>query len=134
VEAGGDLLAAGAKGDGSPWSLGVQPPRAGTGDVAARFRVTDRAVATSGDYMQPFTPDLSQHHILDPRQGISPPALSSVSVAADTACQADALSTALMVLGPAKGLALIERLPGAETLLITKEGMIHRSSGFPSPL
>ncbi|HSM57501.1 MAG TPA: FAD:protein FMN transferase, partial [Candidatus Sulfomarinibacteraceae bacterium] len=108
-----------------------QPPRAGAG-VVARFRLQDRAVATSGDYMQPFTPDFSQHHILDPRRGLSPPALSSVSVVADTACTADALSTALMVLGPGEGLQLVERLPGVEALVVTKSGETRRSSAFPA--
>lgn len=132
VEAGGDLLAAGVKEPGSPWTLGVQPPRSGAEGLVARFHVQDRAVATSGDYMQSFTPDFSQHHILDPRRGISPPALSSVSVVADDACHADALSTAVMVLGPEAGLALVERLPGVEALLITKDGEVRRSSAFPS--
>ncbi|MFW5943170.1 MAG: FAD:protein FMN transferase [Chloroflexota bacterium] len=132
VEAGGDLMAAGVKEPGSAWTLGVQPPRAGGNSVAARFRLTDRAVATSGDYMQPFTPDFSQHHILDPRRGLSPPALSSVSVVADTACAADAWSTALMVLGPDEGLQLVERLPGVEALVVTKNGETRRSSAFPA--
>lgn len=132
VEAGGDLLAAGVKEPGSPWTLGVQPPRTRAGGLVARFRLQDRAVATSGDYMQPFTPDFSQHHILDPRRGTSPPALSSASVVADTACRADALSTAVMVLGPDEGLALVERLPGVEVLLITKDGDVRRSAAFPS--
>lgn len=82
--------------------------------------------------MQPFTPDFSQHHILDPRHGVSPPALSSVTVVAYSACMADALSTAVMVLGPDAGLALVERLPGVEALLVTKNGRVQRSLVFPS--
>lgn len=132
VEAGGDLLASGVKAPGSPWMLGVQPPRSGAGTMAARFHVQDRAVATSGDYMQPFTPDFSRHHILDPRRGVSPPALSSVSVVAGSGAMADALSTAVMVMGPQEGLRLIERWPDVEALLITKAGDVYRSSAFPA--
>ena len=62
--------------------------------------VTDRAVATSGDYQQPFTADLRQHHILDPRTGYSAPELTSATITAPTAALADAVATAVMGFDP----------------------------------
>ncbi|HML22398.1 MAG TPA: FAD:protein FMN transferase [Aggregatilinea sp.] len=130
VELGGDMQALGSAGS-RPWQVGIQPPRAGDAEFAAVTQIDNRALATSGDYMNTFTPDFRLNHILDPHTGASPLALSSASVIAPTACDADALATAMMVLGPVDGLALVERLVGVEALLIAKDGSVTRSSGFP---
>jgi thiamine biosynthesis lipoprotein len=130
VELGGDMQALGSAGS-RPWQVGIQPPRAGDAEFAAVTQIDNRALATSGDYMNTFTPDFRLNHILDPHTGASPLALSSASVIAPTACDADALATAMMVLGPVDGLALVERLAGVEALLIGKDGSVTRSSGFP---
>ncbi len=132
VEAGGDLRASSADRGSNPWQVGVQEPRADAGSLAHRFSVTDGSVATSGDYLNAFTADRSLHHILDPRTLRSPEALASATTLAPTAMAADALSTALLVLGPTEGLALVEDLPGIEALLITKDGQRLFSSGFPT--
>jgi len=132
VEAGGDLRASSADRGSNPWQVGVQAPRADAGSLAHRFSVTDGSVATSGDYLNAFTADRSLHHILDPRTLRSPEALASATTLAPTAMAADALSTALLVLGPTEGLALVEDLPGIEALLITKDGQRLFSSGFPT--
>jgi thiamine biosynthesis lipoprotein len=71
--------------------------------------------------MQPFTVDLSQHCVLDPRSGYSTPELASATVTAPSAALADALATATMVLGPQSGLGLIESLPGCEAYLVSKD-------------
>jgi thiamine biosynthesis lipoprotein len=129
VEAGGDLVAGGVRGDGTPWRIGIRAPRPGLA-LTARFEAANRAVATSGDYMQPFTDDYSQHHILDPRRGYSSPELASATVAAPTAALADALATLTMVLGPRRGRALIEDLPDCEAYFIAKDLEVTRTSGF----
>lgn len=133
VEAGGDLIARGPGVDGRAWRVGIHHPRQEQmpGYISA-FSLQDRAVATSGDYMNAFDADLSLHHILDPGTGSSPPALASATVIAPTAADADALSTALMLLGPKDGLALINRLPSAEALVVTKELGVRRTTGFPT--
>jgi len=129
VDAGGDLVAGGDKGSGTPWRIGIRNPRPGMA-ILARFDARDRAVATSGDYMQPFTADFAQHHILDPRTGRSASELASSTVVADDAATADALATLTMVLGPRRGRELIEDLPGCEGYLISKNLEVTQTSGF----
>jgi thiamine biosynthesis lipoprotein len=130
VEAGGDLVAAGERAAGRPWRIGIRAPRGGGRALQARFDARDRAVATSGDYLQPFTPDYREHHILDPRTGHSAPELASATVVAGDAATADALATLVMVLGPRRGRALLEELPGCEGYLVTKDLRVVRTSGF----
>ncbi len=129
VEAGGDLSACGDRGSGTPWRIGIRNPRPGLA-LQARFDARDSAVATSGDYMQPFTPDYSQHHIVDPRTGYSAPGLASSTIVAPDAATADALATLTMVLGPDRSLDLLEDLPGCEGYLVTKNLEVVRTSGF----
>lgn len=129
VEAGGDLLASGDKGPGTPWRIGIRAPRPGL-SLQARFDASNRAVATSGDYMQPFTPDYTQHHILDPRTGYSAPDLASSTVIASDAATADALATLTMVLGPRKGRELLESFPDCEGYFVSKNLEVTRTSGF----
>lgn len=125
VEVGGDLMA----GSGG-WRIGIQSPRSPS-DQIANVSLTGQALATSGDYLNCFSQDYRLHHILDPRQGISPAQVASVSVTAPTAMDADALSTSLMVLGVAEALQLVEQLPGVEALLVGKDLSLHASSHFP---
>lgn len=129
VEAGGDLMASGAKAADTPWKVGVQAPRQ-SGSILASFNVSNQSAATSGDYLNFFTPDLVNHHIIDPRTGLSPAELASVTVVSGEAARSDALATAIMVLGPASGLALVESLAEVECFLVTKDNRTVASSGF----
>jgi FAD:protein FMN transferase len=128
VEAGGDLMGLGKKAPQTPWKIGLQAPRGKMGNLMASFNIQDQAIATSGDYMQAFMPDFSSHHIIDPRSGYSSPELASVSVTASTASLADALATALMVMGK-PGLDLIEKLEGCEAFAIAKDLTELKTSG-----
>lgn len=130
VEAGGDLMVTGAKPDGSPWRIGIMNPRKETSRKPVTFEVTERAVATSGDYFQAFTPDLRNHHIIDPHTGFSSPELASCTVTAPSTVLADGLATATMVLGHQKGLELLESLDGCEGYLIDKQQNSYHTSGF----
>lgn len=132
VEAGGDLMVTGAKTGEKPWRIGIRNPRPEASDELLAIGITNRAVATSGDYMQPFTSDLRYHHIIDPHTGISPPELASATVTAPTVALADGLATAAMVLGPDKSVALLESIPGCEGLLIGKNLTRIQTSGFLS--
>jgi thiamine biosynthesis lipoprotein len=129
VEAGGDLRTLGARSDATPWRVGIANPRRPDGPVLATLAVRGQAAATSGDYMNAFSPDFALHHILDPHTGQSPLDLASATVIAPTALDADALATALMVLGSRAGLALAERLANTEAVLVTKDLAILTTAG-----
>lgn len=129
VEAGGDLMALGEKALHSPWKIGLQAPRSEMGTLMTTFNIQNRAMATSGDYMQAFTPDFANHHIIDPRSGHSSPDLASVSLTAPTVVLADGLATAVMVMGK-RGLSLIDRLSGCEAYAVTKDSIVLKTSGF----
>lgn len=120
VEAGGDLTTSGERGQGEPWRIALRPPRS-TGVRMPVLALHHGAVATSGDSLHAFAPDLSLHHILDPKRGTSPSELASVTVVAPTCALADALATAVMVCGVQKGVELISAFPGCEALLVDKQ-------------
>lgn len=130
VEAGGDLMVTGNKEGRVPWRIGLRPPRPQSGRPLVTLAVSDRAVATSGDYLQAFTADLREHHIIDPRSGFSPPELASCTVTAPNVAIADGLATALMVLGRQAALDLIESLPDCEAYLVDKALQPSHTSGF----
>lgn len=119
VDLGGNLLCFGKPVESKPhWYIGLQDP-ASDGHILMRLKLDDRAVATSGDYRRFTVLNGQKHsHIIDPATADSAQDLSSVSIIAASAMQADALSTAVSVLGPEKGLALIERLDDIEAILI----------------
>ena len=99
------------------------------GKQKTTFNIQNKALATSGDYMQAFTSDYAHHHIIDPHLGFSSPELASVSVIAPNAVTADALATALMVMG-SEGLKLIEKLPHCEAYTVSKELTSSKTTGF----
>ena len=106
------------------------PPRQNGEQLLAKFGVENRAVATSGDYMQPYSPDYRYHHILDPRTGYSAPELASTTIVAPSAMLADSLATAVMTMTPQAGLKFIEKTTNCEACLITKETEILQTTGF----
>jgi len=129
VNAGGDLRAAGSK-LGLPWVVGIQNPRDKT-KMVGTLEVTDAAVATSGDYERYYMKDgVRYHHILDPLTGFPARGCRGVTVLGDELMRTDALATAVFVLGPEKGLALVEKLPQTEALIIDEKGRTLLSSGM----
>jgi thiamine biosynthesis lipoprotein len=126
----GELGAIGRRADGGRWTAGIQHPREPDAYLALAA-LDDRFLATSGDYEASFTADFRLNHILDPRTGRSPEEFSSVSVLARTGTEADALSTALFVLGTDRGLRLVEETPGADALFVGKDGRTRTTPGFP---
>jgi len=95
----------------------------------------NEAVSTAGDYQRFFIKDgIRYHHILDPTT-LQPARLSqSVTIVAPEGTMADGLDTGIFVMGAEKGLALIERLPGVEGLIIGRDGEIFVSSGLQGRL
>ncbi|MEX0331911.1 MAG: FAD:protein FMN transferase [Puniceicoccaceae bacterium] len=127
----GEFGAIGTHAEKDSWSVGIKHPR----EQEALMGVAPlkgMCLATSGDYETRFSEDYRHHHLLDPQTGYSPEELSSVSVIADSAMQADALSTAVFLLGLDKGRAMIEERPGVEAVFVTKDGREIRTDGFPS--
>lgn len=132
VNAGGDIRVIGTREDGTPWRIGIRNPRNNNGqDIIAVIPIVDQAVVTSGDYERYFTIDgKSYHHILDPHNGFPAAEVISVTIVAEECITADALSTAVFVLGPQKGMELVESLSGVEGLIIDNQERLHVSSGL----
>lgn len=126
----GEFGAIGNKTPAQPWMLGIRHPRQADA-ISARVEMDGRRVATSGDYATVFSPDFVHHHIFDPASGDSPPALASVTVAAPSGIMADGLSTAFMVMGADRALALAAQLPEVDVMLIGKNGSIRKTARFP---
>ena len=127
----GEIGTIGRRADGKPWSVGIQHPRRSDAYIALAS-LDGRCMATSGDYATSFTSDFLYNHIFDPATGRSPREVCSVSVVADSGADADALATAVFVLGREKGLRLIERLARTEAMLVFKDGRAIATRGFPT--
>ena len=112
------------------WNIGIKDPRQ-SGHLAATAAMADFCLATSGDYETRFSSDYSSHHLIDPKTGLSSSDLASVTVAAPSATEADALSTAAFLLGSQEGRTFIAAVPSVEALFITKSGQRIQTSHFP---
>jgi len=134
IQAGGDLYVAGQK-DGRPWRLGIADPRRPDGPSFATIELTDSTFSTSGDYARFFMKDgVRYHHILDPSTGQPARGCRSVTIVADSPTLADGLSTGVFVLGPEAGMALIERLPHVEGVIVSAANEVLVSSGLKGKL
>lgn len=126
----GEISALGRKAAGTPWVVGIQHPRQKDAYLGLAG-LHDRCLSTSGDYETTFSPDFAQNHIFDPATGRSPDIFSSVTVVAPEATLADALSTAIFVLGPERGLKLAGRIPGTDVLMVMKDQRTLATPSFP---
>jgi len=118
VNVGGDLYALGVSEDGDDWSVGVRSPD-DPGRLATTLHMSDRGVATSGDYQQYFEHQGRRyHHLLDPRTGApSEVRVRSVTVAANSCMEADAGATTAFVLSPREAMGVMRRVaPGSEVV------------------
>ncbi|MFM9916939.1 MAG: FAD:protein FMN transferase [Rhizobacter sp.] len=97
----GEFSAIGHNDRGQPWTVGVEDPHDAARLLTA-LSLDGRAMATSADNRSIFSADRRHHHIIDPATGDSPPTLSSVTVVADTAMRADALTKVMFMAGPAR--------------------------------
>ncbi|MGE5783699.1 MAG: FAD:protein FMN transferase [Myxococcales bacterium] len=125
IRAGGDLLGFGRKPTGEPFRSGVQDPRGARGSYFATLDFSDHAFSTAGDYERSFvTNGRRYHHIIDPRTGSPATACRSVTVWADDALTADALDDAIFILGPERGLALVEQTPGIGAVIVDADNRV----------
>lgn len=136
VDAGGNQHVWGPPLEGERWVLGIRHPRR-DGDVLGVTAGTGGGVSTSGDAERGFWKDGVRYgHVIDPRTGYPAQGVLSVTVWARDAETADALSTALYVMGPEKGMRHLAAYAGAEALWVTAGSepghfAIQRSAGFP---
>ena len=133
VNAGGDGMYFGTRPDGSDWKVGLRNPENKSQSIVV-MEISDKAVATSGNYERYFNESARLSHISDPRTGYSSQSLLSATIIAGSAMEADTLATTVFVLGPDKGLELIENIHNTECILITPENEIITSSGFDTYL
>jgi thiamine biosynthesis lipoprotein len=131
VNAGGDLRVGGSKLD-QPWSIGIQDPRSSE-KIMATVTISDSAIATSGDYEKFFIYQGKRyHHIFNPKDGLPSDGCQSVTIICKEGMVADALATAVFVLGPEKGYVLCQKLKGVDCLIVDKEGKIILAPGLKS--
>jgi len=132
VEISGDVRAFGRRPDGRPWRVAVRNPNSGTRPLA-RLEMEAGAISTSGDYQRFFELDgVRYHHIFDPNTLAPARGVVSVSLLADTGARADALATAVLVMGETHGMALVEHEQSLEALMLLSDGRLLASSGWPT--
>jgi FAD:protein FMN transferase len=132
VSIAGDIRTFGVKPDNNPWTIGIKNPRQ-TGEkdeIVAKIRLSDKAISTSGDYERYFiAEDKRYHHLLDPKTGMPASGCRSVSIVTDKAVDTDAFSTAVFILGPEKGMKLVEEM-GIDAMIIDSNGTIHMTNAI----
>ncbi len=130
ISAAGQMMVGGRRGD-RPWRIGVRDPRGAPSDYFTFVEATDTSISTSGDYERYFIHEgIRYHHVLDPRTGRPSRGVRSVTVICADATLADALSTALMILGTERGLAVAEAWTGVEALIVDNQGDVHFTRGM----
>jgi thiamine biosynthesis lipoprotein len=129
VNAGGDVGTL-PRDDGKRWSIGIQHPRK-SGFLHKVLKISSHAVATSGDYQKYYVFDgIRYHHLLNPKTGCPSRRVQSVTVVAPTTELADALATALFVLGPENGKSVLAGFADCFALWVDNEGEVVMSEGF----
>ncbi|MCL1857363.1 MAG: FAD:protein FMN transferase [Kiritimatiellaeota bacterium] len=120
VNAGGEIR---GNREGKPWRIAVRDPCIDGGRLGVLALTDGRATATSGRYERFVEIDGKRYaHIIDPRTGWPVTGWEQVTVVADSAAEADALSTSLFILGPEKGMMMLQAYPGAEALFVSDDG------------
>lgn len=129
AQAGGDLLGSGTKPNGEPWVSGIRDPRGKADSFFATIQLTNHAFSTAGDYARSFIIDNKRyHHIIDPKTGYPATACRSVTIWASDALTADAIDDAVFILGPQRGLNLVESLDGVGAVIVDSNNKVTVSS------
>ncbi len=135
VEIGGEVYCKGVNEKGKIWRIGIESPNLKDTDFMDIASLNNKAMASSGNYRNYYsTPSGDVTHIVDPSTGQPVSEISATTVIADNCIDADALATALMVMGVEKGLALIEELDEVEGVIVKRNENMELekiySSGF----
>lgn len=133
VSLGGNIKTLGLNSSGQPWKIGIQSPWEKTGEIAASVRVTGKAVVTSGGYERFFEEQGTTYiHIMNPKTGFPAESdLSSVTIISEDGTLADALSTAIYLMGSEQGTAFWRKYGELfEMVLIDEQGKIYATEGI----
>jgi thiamine biosynthesis lipoprotein len=126
----GDIKTFGRLPGGKMFPVGIQHPRK-DGSVLVWIDLQDEAISTAGDYERFFEREgVRYHHILDPRTLQPARSCQSVTVIAREGVWADGLDTGIFVMGPERGMELVEQLPDVEAIIVDAEGRLLVSSGL----
>ncbi|HEY6289660.1 MAG TPA: FAD:protein FMN transferase, partial [Nitrospiraceae bacterium] len=126
----GDIKTFGRLPGGKMFHVGIQHPRK-DGSVLAWIDLQDEAISTAGDYERFFEREgVRYHHILDPRTLQPARSCQSVTVIAREGVWADGLDTGIFVMGPERGMELVEQLPDVEAIIVDAKGRLLVSSGL----
>ena len=118
VDAGGDIRTVGVGPRRGRWRIGVKDPR--DEGLLGVLTLETGSVATSGDYQRcGFVDGVRYHHILSPRTGYPARGVMSATVVCDDCILADALATAVFVMGPSEGMRFIENRDGVEGVIVS---------------
>jgi FAD:protein FMN transferase len=134
IQAGGDMYVAGRRG-ARPWRLGIRDPRGPADRSFAELDLSNGTFSTSGDYERFFIKNGRRYsHIIDPSRGEPAQLCRSVTLVTDRAVIADALAKGVFILGPAAGMALVERLKNVDAVIVTAKNEVLISSGLRNRL
>jgi thiamine biosynthesis lipoprotein len=127
VEIGGEVRTKGENRQNEPWMIAVETPdleSTGSKTISWALPLESKAMATSGDYRNYYEIDgIRYSHEIDPRTGYpAQTGVTSATVVATNCMDADALATALIIMGAESGLQFIEKLDGVEAFLILRNG------------
>ncbi|MFO7819915.1 MAG: FAD:protein FMN transferase [Halanaerobacter sp.] len=132
IDIGGNVSVLGTKENNDQWTVGIQDPKKERGKILAALEAENKTIVSSGNYERYFTEQGTRyHHLLNPKTGY--PARKGVigtTIVAKNSLKADALSTAVYVLGLEKGLSLVKDLEDVEAVVVTEDNKIHITSGL----
>jgi thiamine biosynthesis lipoprotein len=130
ITLGGNVHALGPRRDGGGWRIGIRDPLDESG-ILAVVELRDQAIITAGSYQRYFDAGGKRyHHIMDPATGRpAENGLLSVTVIAESGAYADALATALCVMGAERAIALWRQLGGFDMILVSAEGHVQYTTG-----
>ena len=129
LNVGGNVRTIGTKGDGTPWTVGIENPDGG--DYLAYLKLSGQSLVTSGSYQRYYYVDgKPYHHIIHPGTLMPSEGFLSVSVVCKDSGLADALSTTLFCLSLEEGIALVEKFPDAQAMWVDEDGVMSYSSAW----
>ena len=130
LSVGGNVCATGPKTEDTPWVIGVRDPAGAADSYLHTLYVAGGSYVTSGDYQRAYMVDGElYHHIIDPQTLMPAQYWRSVTIVCDDSGLADALSTALFLMGREDGQKLLDQW-GAMAMWVDGEGNVHSSPGF----